>query len=171
MQYSAFTLMLSSYAATIINTLNAIFTDHPNAQLHILLAFLTVLLLTIVIRTRRLQKQLNGIDARDTIMLLSIQHYCAAINRAVNELIESNKTIATENASNNTEVLKHIRLAHSRVKDAYTGIFKHLDLKHLRRAPKFNTPEQSEQHKKEIEEHNALLRETIDEMLKTEITH
>ncbi len=104
-------------------------------------------------------------------MLLTIQHYCAAINRAINEVLESNKVIATENTTTHAEVLKHIRLAHSRVKDAYTGIFKHLDLKHLRRAPKFSTQEQSEQHTREMEEHNTLLRETIDEMLKTEITH
>lgn len=171
MQLTEIKLLFSAYAATSINALRAIFIDNPNAQFHILLALLTLLLLTILIRTRRLRKQLNDIDKRDTIMLLTIQHYCAAINRAINEVLESNKAIATENAATHADVLKHIRLAHSRVKDVYTGIFKHLDLKHLRRAPKFSTAEQSEQHKRDIEEHNAILRETIGEMLKTEIPH
>ena len=171
MQFSEIKLLLASYAATAIDTLNAIFIDHPDAQLHILLAILMVLLLTILNRTRRLQKQLNNIDKRNTTMLLSIQHHCAAINRSINEVLDSNKTIATENASNNAEVLKHIRSAHQRVKDAYTGIFKHFDLNRIRRAPKLDTPEQCEKYAKEIEEHNALLRETINEMLKTEISH
>ena len=126
-----------------------------------------ILILSCLYRIRKLQKQLNEADKRNTITLLAIQHYCAAINRSVNEVIESNKSLMEGHAT----VLKNIRIAHQRVKDAYTGIFKHLDIKRLKCAPKTTTQEQRDKCECLREEHNALIRETIDEMLKTELPH
>jgi hypothetical protein len=124
-----------------------------------------VLLLSNIIRTNKLRKQLNDIDKRSTLSFLTIQHYCTTINRAVNEVIETNKTIV----ANNEKLTSNVRLAHQRVKDAYTGIFKHFDIRRIRRAPKTITQEQCEKHEREMEEHNTLIRETTDEMLKTEL--
>ena len=168
MQLNALKTVVVTYMSMIMDTINTIINDHPYNQQYRILIVLMVLLLLNLIRTRKLQKQLNDIDKRNTISLLTIQHYCTSINRAVNEVFESNKTIAAENAAKNHEVLKYIRLAHLRVKDVYTGIFKHFDIKRIRRAPKPKTSEQHEKYQKEKEEHEALIRETIDEMLKTD---
>lgn len=165
MQYSAIKSMISDYIVHIIDTFADIFITHPDYYIHRILAIITCLLIYNVIRTNRLRNQLNDIDKRTTLSLLTIQHYCTAINRAVNEVIETNKTISTEN----TKITNHIRLAHQRVKDAYTGVFKHFDIKRIRRAPKITTQEQREKHEKEMEDHNALIRETTDEMLTTEL--
>ena len=126
---------------------------------------LMILILSCLYRIRRLQKQLNEADKRNTITLLSIQHYCAAINRSVNEVIESNKSLTEGNAT----MLKNIRFMHQRIKDAYTGVFKHLDIKRIRRAPKTSTQGQRDKCERDREEHDAIIRETIDEMLKTEL--
>lgn len=171
MQLDVLKTLISSYMNMFIDTFNAIFVEDPDHRIHIILALLMILLLSTFIRIRKLQKQLNDIDKRNTISLLTIQHYCTSINRAVNEVLESNKTIAAENSFKNKEVLKRIRLAHARVKDAYTGIFKHVELKRIRRAPKPKTPEQHAEYQKEKEEHEALVKEAINEMLKTEFDH
>ena len=123
-----------------------------------------VLLLSNIIRTNKLRKQLNDIDKRNTVSLLSIQHHCAAINRSVNEVIEMNKTLVAENA----RLSSIVRLTHQRVKDAYTGFFKHFDIKRLRRAPKAPAQEQHEGHKRETEERAAIIKETTNEMSATD---
>ena len=171
MQLDALKTLISSYMDMFLCTFNTIFVEHPDHHIHIILALLMILLLSSFIRIRRLQKQLNDIDKRNTISLLTIQHYCTSINRAVNEVIETNKIIAKENTAKNNEVLKRIRFAHTRVKDVYTGIFRHFELKRIRRAPKPKTPEQQAEYQKEKEEHEALVKEVIDEMLKTEFDH
>ena len=171
MQLDVLKLWISNYMDTFVTTVNLIFIEHPDHRIHILLATLMVLLMSIFIRTRRLQKQLNDIDKRNTITLLSIQHYCTSINRAVNEGIEISKAIAKENTAKNNEVLKRIGLAHMRVKNAYVGIFKHLEFKRIRRAPKPKTPEQQAEYQKEKAEHDALVKEAINEMMKTEFDH
>ena len=167
MQFSAIKQVISAYTTTILNTLTFIFTTHPDYYIHRLLAIIMLLLLIDINRTNRLKNQLNDIDKRDTIVLLTIQHYSAAINRAVNEVIESNSLIATDN----TKIIKHIHLAHQRVKDAYTGIFKHLDINRIRRAPKTTTHEQCKEYETETEERNAIIKEAISEMLTTELHH
>ena len=165
MQFSAIKSSFLAYSDTIIELFNTVFISNPDWFIHRILVILMVLILSSLFRIRKLQKQLNEADKRNTITLLAIQHYCAAINRSVNEVIESNKSLTEGNAT----ILKNMRLTHLRVKDAYTGIFKHLDIKRIRRAPKTSTQEQRDKCERDREEHNAIIRETIDEMLKTEL--
>lgn len=165
MQFNDIKPLISAYTTTIMDTLSAIFITHPDCYIHRILAIIMVLLLSNIIRTNKLRKQLNDIDKRSTLSFLTIQHYCTTINRAVNEVIETNKTIV----ANNEKLTSNVRLAHQRVKDAYTGIFKHFDIRCIRRAPKTITQEQRENHEREMEERAAIIRETTDEMLKTEL--
>ena len=58
--------------------------------------------------------------------------------------------------------------SHTRMKDVYTGIFKHLKLNRIRRAPRTDTPENQEVAKKACDERNAILHEVYKEMMATD---
>jgi hypothetical protein len=100
-------------------------------------------------------------DKRYTILLLSIQKYCTSLNRGINEVLEKSDKNTQIIIDNNNKILSLVRTAHQRVKDAYTGVFKHLNIKKIKRAP---ITEQT------IDERNEILREAIDEMMVTEFS-
>ena len=99
-------------------------------------------------------------DKRYTILLLSIQTYCTSLNRAVNEILDKSDKNTQIIMDNNNKILSLVRIAHQRVKDVYTGIFKHLDINKIKRAPKRDTDESTER--------NEFLREAINEMIVTD---
>ena len=137
------------------------YTDHPEALIHMMFTSILVLLLWTFIQHISLMRKLDGVDRRNILSLLTIQKYCVTNARAINELTETvNKNDKTTNAK--------LTAVHTRMKDVYTGIFKHLDLNRIRRAPKTATLEQCIKAEKDCEERNAILREVINEMLATE---
>jgi hypothetical protein len=141
--------------------LRLIYIDHPNAYIHIMTTGIISLLLLVLIQQCLLMRKLDGIDKRDFISLLSIQKYCAAITRSINNLTETVK-------ETDKETKNKLMLVHTRMKDVYAGIFTHLNLNRIRRAPKSVTSEQCEKMQNECEERNAILREVYTEMLATE---
>ena len=144
-----------------IQKLHYIFHEHQNSNIHVLLLITLITLHILVQLIYRLTHKLDEADKRATIALLAIQKYCCANTRALNEL--------SDNFNNTTKDMQQkMRLMHYRVKAAYTGTFKHLDLNKIKRAPRTKTAEQIEQAEKNRVEHNAILREVIDEMLETE---
>lgn len=144
-----------------VQYLRYIFHTHQNSNIHVLLLIILITLHIMVQLIYRLMHKLDEADKRATIALLTIQKYCCANTRALNEL--------SDNFNGTTkDMQKKMWLMHYRVKDAYTGTFKHLNLNKIKRAPRTNTAEQLEQAKKNCDEHNAILREVIDEMLETE---
>ena len=161
---------MNAYVTAYVSAyLRAVYIDHPNAYMHILLTIILAFLLLSFVQPINLSRKLNGIDKRDFISLLTIQKYCNALNRAINELTDTVK-------ENDRTTKNKLRLVHVRMKDVYIGIFKHLDIKRIQRAPHTpsqtvtseSTTEQTEQAQKDNEERNEILREVIQEMLATE---
>jgi hypothetical protein len=141
--------------------LNTVYVEHPNAYLHVLITMLFTMMIIVNMHIKLTNKRLNEMDKRYTVLLLSIQKYCTSLNRAVNEFLEKSNNNMQNNIDNNTKILSLIRIAHQRVKDVYTGLFKHLDIKKIKRAPIAG---------KRTDEHNELLRKAIDEMIVTDFS-
>lgn len=152
---------LTQYMGLANAYLRIVYIDHPNAYIHILLTVILAFLLLGFVQRNNLARKLDGIDKRDLIGLLTIQKYCCSLSRAINEL--------TETVNENDKTTKNkLRLVHTRMKDVYTGIFRHLNLNRIQRAPRTATPEQTQQSQKDCEERNEILHEIIQEMLATE---
>lgn len=142
--------------------LSAVYVEHPNAYLHVLITMVITMVILTNLHIKSTHKRLNEMDKRHTILLLSVQKYCAAINRAVNEVLEKSDKSTQIIVDNNTKTVSLVRLAHQRVKDAYIGLFKHLDVKKLKRAPKGDIDQD------ENAERAALIREAANEMVVTD---
>ena len=146
--------------------LTAVYVEHPNAYRHVLFTMAITLIILTNLRIRILRKWLNEMDKRYTVLLLTIQTYCTSLNRAVNEVLEKSDKNTQLILNNDAKTISLIRLAHQRVKDAYTGLFKHLDIKKLKRAHKGDMQQSTE----ESTERNELLREAINEMMVTDFS-
>ena len=146
--------------------LTAVYVEHPNAYLHVLITIVITLIILTVLRIKSLHKRINEMDKRYTVLLLSIQTYCTSLNRAVNEVLEKSDKNTQLILNNNAKTISLIRLAHQRVKDAYMGLFKHLDIKKLKRAHKRDTQQSID----ESTERNELLREATNEMMVTDFS-
>lgn len=145
---------------------NTVYVEHPNAYLHVLITMLFTMIIIVNIHIKLTNKRLNEMDKRYTILLLSIQTYCTSVNRAVNEVLEKSDKNTQLIMDNNTKILSSVRIAHQRVKDAYTGLFKHLDIKKLKRAPRREMQNGAEDNT----ERNALIREVTNEMVVTDFS-
>ena len=156
----------NTFSRVLKELLNAVYVEHSNAYLHVLITILFTILILTNLHIKTIHKRLNEMDKRYTILLLSIQKYCSSINRSLNELSEKNDKNMQIIVDNDNKTLSHIRTAHQRVKDAYTGIFKYLDIKKIRQAPKEDTQQSTE----ENTERNDILREVINEMIVTDFT-
>ncbi len=143
-----------------------IYVEHPNAYLHVLITMLFTMLIIVNLHIKLTHKRLNEMDKRYTVLLLSIQKYCTSLNRAVNEVLEKSDKNTRIIVDNDTKIISLVRIAHQRVKDAYTGLFNHLDIKKIRRAPKGDTHQSTE----ESAERNEILREVINEMIVTDFS-
>lgn len=160
---------LAQYIGLVNDYIQIVYINHPNAYVHILLTLILAFLLSAIVQLINLARKLDGIDKRDFISLMTIQKYCCSLNRAISEL--------TDTVNENDKTTKNkLRLVHTRLKDVYTGIFRHLNIKRIRRAQRApthehlsdQTTEQTEQAQKDSEERNVILREIIQEMLATE---
>lgn len=140
---------------------NTIYVEHPNAYLHVLITMLFTIIMITNLHIKVTNKRLNEIDKRYTILLLSIQKYCTSLNRTINEALEKSNKDAQIIIDNNNKILSLVRIAHQRVKDAYTGLFKHLNIKKIKRAPVAG---------QQIDERNEILREAINEMIVTDFS-
>lgn len=92
------------------------------------------------------------------------------MNRAINELIELDKENTQQLLSQNDKISERIRMMHVRVKSAYTGFFRHMDITKIRRAPKGNDKGKSIQNQNEKDDYDKLMREVMDEMIATEFS-
>ena len=140
------------------------FIEHPNACLHVVITMLFTIIMIKNMHIKLTNKRLNEMDKRYTILLLSIQTYCASLNRAVNEVQEMFDKNIQIIIDNDNKLLSRIRIAHQRVKDVYTGLFKHLGINKIKRAPKRDAQQGTD----ESTEHNEFLREVINEMMVTD---
>lgn len=104
------------------------------------------------------------------VSLLTIQQYCVSMNRAINELIELDKENTQQLLSQNEKISERIRMMHARVKSVYMGIFRHMDITKIRRAPKGNGKGKSIQNQSEKDDYDKLMREVMDEMIATEFS-
>ena len=134
---------------------------HPNGTYHILFTIIIALLVFLLWTQFTLIHHLDESDKRITIALLSIQKHSITTNHAIDTL-----TDAVE--ANHRQLYGLTKRSHTRMKDVYTGIFKHLNLNRIRRAPRTDTPEHQEAAKKASEERNAILQEVYEEMMVTD---
>ena len=162
MQFVNETLVYVNNTAQYLKELsNAVYVEHPNAYLHVLITMVITIIILTNLHINSTHNRLNEMDKRYTILLLSIQKYCTSLNRAVNEVLEKSDKNMQIIMDNDNKIISLVRIAHQRVKDAYTGVFRHLDIKKIKRAP---ITEQT------IDEHNEILREAIDEMMVTDFS-
>ena len=140
---------------------NAVYVEHPNAYLHVLITMVITMIILTNLHINSTHNRLNEMDKRYTILLLSIQKYCTSLNRSINEVLEKSDKNMQIIMDNDTKLLSLVRIAHQRVKDAYTGLFRHLNIKKIKRAPS------AEQY---IDERNEILREVNDEMMVTDFS-
>ena len=167
MQFVNETLVyVNNIAQYIKELLTAVYIEHPNAYRYVLFTMAIILIILTNLRIRILRKRLNEMDSRYTVLLLTIQTYCTSINRAVNEVLEKSDKNTQIIVDSNTKTASLVRVAHLRVKDAYTGLFKHLDIKTFKHAHKGNTHQSTE----ESAERNELLREATKEMMATDFS-
>ena len=165
MQFVNETLVYINNTARYLKDLsNAVYIEHPNAYLHILITMAITMIILTNLRIKSIHKWLNEMDKRHTILLLSIQKYCTTLNRSTNEILEKFDKNSQIIIDNNRKIISLARIAHQRVKDAYTGLFKHLNIKKIKRAPK------TEQDIEEINERNEILSEVISEMMVTDFS-
>lgn len=150
--------------------LNVIYVEHSNSYLHVLITILFTVIILTNLHIKLIHKRLNDMNKRYTVLLLTIQQYCVSMNRAINELIELDKENTHQLLSQNEKILERIRMMHTRVKSAYTGFFRHLDITKIKRAPKRNDKGKSIQNQSEKDDHDKLMREVIDEMIATEFS-
>ena len=163
MQFVNETLVYVNNTAQYIKELLVeVYVEHPNAYLHVLITMVFMMLIIVNLHIKLTNKRLNEMDKRYTILLLSIQTYCTSLNRAVNEVLDKSDKNTQIIMDSNNKILSLVRVAHQRVKDAYTGLFKHLDINKIKRAPKRDTDESTER--------NELLREAINEMIVTDFS-
>ena len=141
---------------------NAVYVEHPNAYLHVLITMVITMVILTNLHIKSTNKRLNEMDKRHTILLLMVQKYCTSINRAVNEALEKSDKNTQIIMDNCTKTASLARLTHQRVKDAYTGLFRHLDVKKLKRAPKADTDQD------ENSDRAALIHEAVNEMIVTD---
>ncbi len=123
-----------------------------------------------VFYVRLLHKRLNIIAEHHKVSLLTIQQYCVSMNRAINELIDLDKENTQQLLSQNEKISERIRMMHARVKSVYMGIFRHMDITKIRRAPKGNGKGKYIQNQNEKDDYDKLMREVIDEMIATEFS-
>lgn len=162
MQFVNETLVYVNNTAQYLKELsNMVYIEHPNAYLHVLVTMVITMVILTNLHIKSTHKRLNEMDKRHTILLLSVQKYCTSLNRAVNEVLEKSDKNMQIIVDNNDKTVSLVRLAHQRVKDAYTGLFKHFDVKKLKRAPKGDT-------EGENAERNTLICEAINEMIVTD---
>lgn len=145
---------------------NAVYVEHPNAYFHVLITMVITMVILTNLHIKLINKRINEMDKRYTILLLSIQTYCSSVNRAVNEVLEKSDRNVKIIMDNDTKIISLVRIAHQRVKDVYTGLFKHLDIKKLKRAPKGVAQQITE----EYTERDTLIREAINEMIVTDFS-
>ena len=102
---------------------------------------------------RSLHKRLNIMVEYHKVSLLTIQQYCVSMNRAINELIDLDKENTQQLLSQNEKISDRIRMMHARVKSVYMGIFRHMDITKIRRAPKGNGKGKSVQNQNEKDDY------------------
>ena len=144
--------------------LNAVYVEHPNAYLHVLITMLFTMIILTNLHIKSTHKRLNEMDKRYTILLLSIQKYCTSLNRSVNEVLEKSDKNTQIILDNNTKIVSLILLVHQRVKDAYTVLFKHLDVKNLKCVPK------GDEEQCENADRDTLIRKAINEIIITDFS-
>ena len=137
------------------------YVTHPNGTYHILFTIIIALSVLLLWTQFTLIHRINASDKRTTIALLSIQKHSITTNHAINALTDVIE-------ANHRHLYGLTKRSHTRMKDIYTGIFKHLNLNRIRRAPRTDTPEHQEAAKKASEERNAILHEVYEEMKATD---